>query len=142
MEKLKGTVTDLRRGKTVSYNPKTGTSTIHAAVFRLDGQLVKIVSNTPLVIAEGQQLVVVGRRRAKLFTAYAHQNLTTGHEGHEGWATRLVVTILVVTGALWLGSLMGGDYAVVFGATFIALGIAMAWRSLEVVQALVMLRRR
>jgi hypothetical protein len=141
MEKLKGTVAELRRGKTVSYNPRTGTSVIHAAVFRLDGQLVKIVSTTPLVIAEGQQLVVVGRRRAKLFTAYAHRNLTTGDEGHEGWATRLVVTILVVTGALWLGSLMGGDYAVVFGATFLALGIAMAWRSLEVVQALVMLRR-
>ncbi|WP_338765354.1 hypothetical protein [Massilia sp. METH4] len=141
MEKLRGTVSELRRGKTVSYNPSTGTSTIHAAVFRLDGQLVKIVSNAPLVIAEGQELVVVGRRRAKLFTAYAHRNLTTGQEGHEGWATRLVVTILVVTGALWLGSLMGGDYAVVFGATFVALGIAMAWRSLEVVQALVMLRR-
>ncbi|QBE65020.1 hypothetical protein [Pseudoduganella lutea] len=141
MEKLRGTVTELRRGKTVSHNPKTGTSVIHAAVFRLDGQLVKIVSAAPLVIAEGQELLVVGKRRAKLFTAYAHRNLTTGQEGHEGWATRLLVTILVVTGALWLGGMMGGDYGVVFGIVFLALGVAMAWRSLEVVQALVMLRR-
>ena len=141
MEKLKGTVTELRRGKSVSYNPKTGTSTIHAAVFRLDGQLVKIVSSTPLVIAEGQQMLVVGRRRAKVFAAYAHRNLSTGHEGHEGWATRLLVTILVVTAALWLASLMGGSYAAVAGIAFVALGFAMAWRSLEVVQALVMLRR-
>lgn len=142
MEKLQGTVAELRRGKTVSYNPKTGTSTIHAAVFRLDGQLVKIVSSTPLVIADGQQLVVAGRRRAKVFTAYAHRNLTTGDEGHEGWATRLLVTILVVTGALWLGSLMGGSYGAIVTVVFLALGFAMAWRSLEVVQALVMLRRR
>jgi hypothetical protein len=141
MEKLQGIVSELRRGKTVSYNPKTGTSVIHAAVFRLDGQLVKIVSASPLVIAEGQQLLVAGRRRAKVFTAYAHRNLTTGHEGHEGWATRLLVTILVVACALWLGSLMGGDYAVIVGIVFIALGFAMAWRSLEVVQAVVMLRR-
>ena len=141
MEKLRGTVTELRRGKTVSHNPKTGTSVIHAAVFRLDGQLVKIVSNAPLVITEGQELLVVGKRRAKLFTAYAHRNLTTGHEAHEGWATRLLVTILVVTCALWLGALMGGDYGTVFGLVFVALGFAMAWRSLEVIQALVMLRR-
>jgi hypothetical protein len=141
MEKLQGIVSELRRGKTVSYNPKTGTSVFHAAVFRLDGQLVKIVSASPLVIAEGQQLLVAGRRRAKVFTAYAHRNLTTGHEGHEGWATRLLVTILVVACALWLGSLMGGDYAVIVGIVFIALGFAMAWRSLEVVQAVVMLRR-
>jgi hypothetical protein len=102
---------------------------------------VKIVSSTPLVIADGQELLVVGRRRAKVFMAYAHRNLSTGHEGHEGWATRLLVTILVVTAALWLGSLMGGPYAMVSGIVFVALGFAMAWRSLEVVQALVMLRR-
>ncbi|HEX8604138.1 MAG TPA: hypothetical protein VF774_15940 [Pseudoduganella sp.] len=141
MEKLRGMVTELRRGKTVSHNPKTGTSVMHAAVFRLDGQLVKIVSSAPLVIAEGQELLVVGRRRAKVFAAYAHRNLSTGAEGHESWATRLVVTILVVTAALWLGGWLGGDYAVVFGITFIALGVAMAWRSLEVVQAIVMLKR-
>lgn len=141
MEKLRGTVTGLRRGKTVSHNPKTGTSVVHAAVFRLDGQLVKIVSSAPLVIAEGHELLVVGRRRAKLFTAYAHRNLSTGAEGHESWATRLVVTILVVMAALWLGGWMGGAYAIVFGTTFVALGVAMAWRSLEVVQAIVMLKR-
>lgn len=141
MEKLKGIVTELRRGKTVSYNPKTGTSTVHAAVFKLDGQLVKIVSGTPLVVAEGQEFIVVGRRRAKVFTAYAHRNVSTGAEGHESWATRLCVTIFVVTAALWLGALVGGSYAGVFGATFVALGVAMAWRSLEVVQAIVMLRR-
>ena len=141
MEKLQGTVTDLRRGKTVSYNPKTGTSIVHAAVFRLDGQLVKIVSTAPLHIADGQQVLVAGRRRPKLFTAYAHRNLTTGDEGHEGWATRLLVTIAVVTFALWLAGQMGGEYMAVFAIVFLAAGVAMAWRSFEVVQAILALRR-
>jgi hypothetical protein len=142
MEKLTGTVTDLRHGKTVSYNPKTGTSVVHAAVFRLDGQLVKIVSTQePLLLAEGQQLVVAGRRRGKLFIAYAHRNLATGAEGHEGWATRLVVTILVVTAALWLAAQLGGDYMAVFAIVFVAAGCAMAWRSIDVVLAILALRR-
>lgn len=141
METLRGTITDLRRGKSVSFNPKTGTSTVHAAVFRLDGQLVKIVSTEALHIAEGQEIVVAGRRRPKVFAAYAHRNVTTGAVGHEGWATRLLLTIGVVTAALWLASLMGGDYMAVFGLVFVAAGFAMAWRSLEVVQAIFMLRK-
>lgn len=140
MEKLRGTVAELRKGKTVSYNPKTGTSTVHAAVFRLDGQLVKIVSTEPVMIAEGHDMLVAGRRRGKLFVAYAHRNATTGVEGHEGWATRLLLTIGVVAIALWLSAQLGGNYLAVFLIVFLAAGVAMAWRSVEVVQAIVALR--
>ncbi len=140
MEKLRGTVSGLRKGKSVSYNPKTGTSTMHAAVFRLGDQLVKIVSTDPVVIAEGHDMLVAGRRRGKLFVAYAHRNATTGVEGHEGWATRLLLTIAVITVALWLSAQLGGRYLPVFVAVFLAVGAAMAWRSFEVVQAIAALR--
>ncbi|TWI62242.1 hypothetical protein IP91_04351 [Pseudoduganella lurida] len=140
MEKLTGTVTELRRGKTVSYNPKTGTSTVHAAVFRLDGRLVKIVSTDPVVIAEGHEMLVAGRQRGKVFAAQAHRNLSTRVEGHEGWATRLCVTIAVLTVALWLAAQIGGAYLPVFALVFLAAGVAMAWRSFEVMQAIAALR--
>ena len=76
---------------------------------------------------DGDEMLLSGTLRGdKLFIALAHRNLTRKVEGHEGWATRLLVTILVVTCALWLGALMGGDYGTVFGLVFLALGFAMA----------------
>ncbi len=144
MEQRRGIVTDLRHGKTVMYKKETGTSTLHAAVFKLGEQPCKIVANHPIVINDGDEMLLSGTLRGdKLFIALAHRNLTRKVEGHEGWATRLCLTVLLVAAGIWFATVMlGGGYALVLTLALLAAGVLMAGRSIQVILAIMALRRR
>ena len=142
MEQLRGVVSDLRHGKTVMYKKETGTSTLHAAVFRLGERQCKIVANHPIVIHDGDEMILSGAARGdNVFIALAHRNVTRRVEGHEGWATRLALTVVLVAAGIWLSSeILGGGYALVLAAVLLASGILMSWRSVQVLLSIVALR--
>lgn len=142
MERIQGVVSDLRLGKTVMYKKETGTSTLHAAVFKVGERQCKIVANHPIVIEEGDEVILSGAQRSdNLFIALAHRNVTRRVEGHEGWATRLVLTVLLVAAGIWLGAvLLGGSYALVLTVALLGSGVLMGWRSVQVVLSILALR--
>ena len=142
MEQLRGIVSDLRHGKTVMYKKETGTSTLHAAVFKLGEQPCKIVANHPIVINDGDEMILSGaHRNDKMFIALAHRNVTRRVEGHEGWATRLALTVVLVAAGIWLSTeLLGGGYALVLCAALLASGVLMSWRSVQVILSILALR--
>jgi hypothetical protein len=96
MEKVSGTVSNLRNTINVSGGGENNqVTTTHISIFQLTGRQIKAKSSEPLMINEGDKLIVAGSTQKGVLNSYAHKNLTTNIEGNEGWILRLIFGLIM-----------------------------------------------
>ncbi len=122
-EILKGTATAVRYTLQVSGN-NTLVSTRHYTLFRLGRTPVMFVSATPAAIAEGDQLIVAGRRKGQLLRADAYFNETTQLRGDAGRWRDFAGTLLFLGVAV--GALLGGLLLSLYAPEKLPLWLALA----------------
>lgn len=102
MENLSGVASEVRHSMSVSGEGEQQVRTTHIALLRLAGRLVRLSSEQPLRIRDGDRLAVAGRQRGDMFEGLAHDNLTTGARGDDGWISSIVIGVLIFCmGAMW-----------------------------------------
>lgn len=120
--------------------------TTHIALFQLGARAVKVSSSDPVVINDGDEVLVAGFARRGAFDALAYRNLSTSSEGDQGWLAVLILgSMLGVLGlGLFAQSFRGGNWWVlaVIGAILTASGSFFASRGVRVLAALSVLRRK
>ena len=152
MEHLNGVANDVRHSVSVSGEGEQQVRTTHIALLRLAGRLVRLSSGQPLRIRDGDRLAVAGHQRGDMFEALAHDNLTTGARGDDGWISSIVIGVLIFCmGAIWLDlsiQLVKNPAAGMarFGPLLVAAGsllggVVCALRSARVWRAVRLLRR-
>lgn len=103
MENVSGTASEVRHSVSVSGQGEQQVRSTHIVLLRLAGRTVRLSSERPLAIREGDTLAVVGDQRGDIFEALAHDNLTTGARGDRGWISSIVIGVLIFCmGAVWL----------------------------------------
>jgi hypothetical protein len=124
----------------------TSVQTTHITLFQLGSRAVKVSSSDPVVINEGDEVLVAGVTRGEAFDALAYRNLSTASEGDQGWLAALILGSML--GVLGLGllaqSFRGGNWWVlaIIGAILAAAGSYFALRGVRVLAALSVLRRK
>lgn len=148
MEKITGTVANLRNTVNVSGGENSSVTTIHIAIFQIAGRQIKAKSNEPPMINENDQVIVVGITKKGIFNALAHKNLTTSVEGNEGWILRLRLgAFLPCIGVAALSAFAGNSYSAysepiflrifpkIIGGVFVVFGIYNLYYGLQVRRA-------
>ena len=120
--------------------------TTHILLFQLGSHAVRLSSSDPVVINDGDEVLVAGFARRGAFDALAYRNVSTSSEGDQGWLAALILgTMLGVLGlGLFAQSFRGGNWWVlaVIGAILTAAGSFFASRGVRVLAALSVLRRK
>lgn len=80
---IEGIISGLDRTNHLSGGGETNASTSHISIFNLSGERVMLTTNSPAMIADGDNLKLVGVRNPGQFSAVVCKNLTTG------WVTPL-----------------------------------------------------
>ncbi|MDR3055155.1 MAG: hypothetical protein LBU53_07115 [Zoogloeaceae bacterium] len=93
MEKAKGFVSNIRNTVSVSGGGSE-TETTYISVFQIDSRLIEAKSEEPLMINDGDQVLVVGKTRGGVFNALAYKNISTHVEGNGGWIKKLICSVL------------------------------------------------
>ena len=99
---LEGQIANLERSMEVTGMSDGPTSTKQMAIFTLGTERVLLSSASPAMIANGDQVKVVGKITPGQFTAIACKNLTTGWTTtyqQQGLVRKLLVFLIVVTTA-------------------------------------------
>lgn len=93
MEILKGTVSGSRHTLTVTGGANdSGVSTKHHAIFKIGDVTVTYNSSSPMVISDGDRIVVAGKRKGRMIQALAYRNDTAGVKSNSGKWSSLGVT--------------------------------------------------
>lgn len=124
---------DTLRGVVSNLHTTTGGHPI--ATFTIDGAAVQISAALPSVIAEGDEVSVIGPRKSGILIAYAYRNHTQGAQGGARGRSILIyssvfilVTLIIGVGlhawnnadtALIIGVMVAG------GAAYLALALRM-----------------
>ena len=122
-EILKGTATGVRYTIQVSGR-EFGVSTRHYTIFRLGRAPVMFISATPAAIAEGDQLIVAGRRKGQMLRADAYINETTQLRGDAGRWINFAGMLLFL--GLAAGALLGGLLLSLYAPEKLPLWLALA----------------
>ena len=80
METIRGTVSSIRHSTEVSGNDNT-VSTTQVAVFDLSGQPVELKLTESIVLNNGDEVIVAGKRKRGLFRGLAYRNKTRRVDG-------------------------------------------------------------
>jgi hypothetical protein len=99
----------------------TGITTKHHAIFSLDdGMTVMFASGGPAVIRDGDQVVVVGRKKGRLMKCDAYWNITAHVRGNAGrWGSLAVALFGLMFGVAILSVLFWPIYLIGFPLGFI-----------------------
>jgi ACR3 family arsenite efflux pump ArsB len=155
MKTISGTISNLRHTINVSGGGEDySVRTTHISLFQIDRQAIKVQSTQPLMINEGDNMIVVGPIKKGVLHGLAHKNLTTSVEDHEGWIAQLIIGILIPCIAIFMlhmfTSLTQGASKEVdmftimsnlFAVIFFAFGIYSIFSGVRVLQALGQLRK-
>ena len=147
MEILEGRASRVTRSIDVgSGHGDASVHTTHITLFQLGSRAVKVSSSDPVVINDGDDVLVAGIARRDAFDALAYRNLSTSSEGDQGWLAALILgTMLGVLGlGLFAQSFRGGNWWVlaIIGAILTATSSFFASRGVRVLAALSVLRRK
>lgn len=130
----------------------TGTesvSTHHIAVFELDGVAVQMTAGRPLVLEDGDQVVVAGKNKGGVLMGYACNNLSRKIVDRSGWTASLIVGLVFsivglggiinnvapLYGAMTINSLKGPLAWAAFFLIFAVSGARSARRALQILKA-------
>ena len=122
-------------------------STTHLALFQLGSRMIRVSSDVPVMIGEGDQVLVVGVPHRGALEALAYRNLSTSAEGDQGWLAALVLGIalgvigLIIVSMSFRPAPSPPVILAVVGAVFVPAGFYFAYRGMRVLAALTVLRR-
>jgi hypothetical protein len=144
MDSLRGPVCDVRHSASVSGGADQTVTTTHIAIFRINGQLVRASANEPLLIRDGDELVVVGAGTAGVFRALAYHNRTTGVRGSDGWLVRMLFGALFCLVGLWMAGQVataaGSALLLAVAAVLVGISALTALRGMRILSAVKRLR--
>ncbi len=120
----------MRRGQVQKVRFSTHTtghddsvSTHHIASFELDGMAVQVVAGRPLMMENGDEVVVAGKIRRGVLMGVACNNLSRKILDHRGWMVSLLVGVVFILvglvgtiGAALEHSPIGAAFFLVFAA--------------------------
>jgi hypothetical protein len=135
-----GTACNVRSTVSVSGGGEdSAVITTHITVFQVDGVPVRAKAREPVMVTEGDKVLVAGYARSGVLNALAYRNLTTFAEGNEGWGKLLVFgTIFPLVGVVAFGAFSDsffGGVPLLVGGIFIAVGGYALYRAVRVLQA-------
>ncbi|MCD8553339.1 hypothetical protein [Seleniivibrio sp.] len=94
METIRGKAEKIRN--TVSVNSGGQNSTVttsHIALFQITGKQIKVISGEPIMIEEGDEVVLAGNQKNGVFNAIAYKNTTTGAIGNQPYLSYFIIGI-------------------------------------------------
>lgn len=97
METLQGAVRNLRHTIEVEGGGhNTSSTTKHIAVFDLNGAPVRLAASEPIILNQGEIVIVAGERSGGVFQAYAYYNQTRQVYGQDAYRLHLLLGPVVV----------------------------------------------
>lgn len=102
METLRGTAEKVRNTVSVSGggDRNSTVTTTHIALFQINNRQIKVSSTEPVLIEEGDEVVIAGSVRRGLFEALAYRNVTTGITGNQAYVVNLILGIIFPAAAV------------------------------------------
>jgi hypothetical protein len=120
--------------------------TTHICLLMLNGRQVRLKSGQPVMINEGDRIVVAGDGAQGLFKGLAYRNLSTQAAGDEGWIAQSVGGVVFGGGGLLALARFSdagfGSMPQLVASAFFAVGAYLLWRGWRVRQACLLLRRQ
>ena len=120
--------------------------TTHICLLMLNGRQVRLKSGLPVMINEGDRIVVAGDGAQGLFKGLAYRNLSTQAVGDEGWIAQSVGGVVFGGGSLLALARFSdagfGPMPQLVASAFFAVGAYLLWRGWRVRQACLLLRRQ
>lgn len=103
MDRLKGHAASVRNTVSISGGNETEVSTMHIAIFQVGDKQVTLKSKEPVLINEGNEVVLAGTDKSGVFNALAYKNCVTGAEGNAGWFGRMLFGLFfpIVSVVVW-----------------------------------------
>lgn len=148
MQLLSGVATQVRN--TLDVRSLDGDNnhvvTTHICLLILNGRQVRLKSGQPLLINEGDHIVVAGDGEQGLFKGLAYRNLSTQVAGNEGWVAQSLGGVVFAGASLlaWahFSDASFGPMPQIVATLFLAVGAYLLWRGWRVRQACLLLRRQ
>lgn len=136
---------ELRRGQVQKVRFSTHTTgyddsvtTHHIAAFELDGIAVQVTAGRPLMMENGDKVIVAGKTRRGVLMGVACNNLSRKILDHRGWVVSLLVGVLFILVGL-IGAITAAIEHSSMGAAFFlifaALGAGAAHGSMQTLRA-------
>ena len=103
MDRLKGQAASVRNTVSISGGNESEVSTTHIAMFQIGDKQVTLKSKEPVLINEGNEVVLAGTNGSSVFKALAYKNCATGAEGNAGWFGRMLFGLFfpIVSVIVW-----------------------------------------
>jgi hypothetical protein len=140
MTTLQGIAIKVRNTLDVSSSggENSQTSTTHISVFQLNAQPVQVLADSPVMIDEGDTVLVAGQVKNGGFKAFAYQNVTTGVHDSAGWILNVFIgSLFAIGGLLACVSIFGSDWGpVILGLPFLLIGSYAAHGGFSVLSAI------
>lgn len=139
METLKGRVSNIKRdvdvvGPDYSGDSYTSGSTTDVTKFVLAGRSILFKSSRPTydAIAEGDELIVAGKAKNKVFHAIAYKNVTknlSSYEGRRATVRLIGITVIVVGLVFGVALFFTGNSAMplLFSLPFLLAGVVLLY---------------
>jgi hypothetical protein len=100
MKTLRGKISHLRASIDVSGGGNdSALVTTHIHIFRIDGTPVKVESREPLMIDDGDTVVLAGSSQGAVFRGLAYKNESSGAGGDAGASFRMWSGLAALAGA-------------------------------------------
>lgn len=115
-------------------------TTTHISIFQINEKPIKAESTEPLMINEGDEVLVAGSISKGIFNGLAYKNLTTHAEGNEGWLLMLFFGIVFPIVGLFCVMFLDIFFKII-GSVFLGAGIYALLRGIRVMQATNALRQ-
>ncbi len=129
MDRLKGQAASVRNTVSISGGNESEVSTTHIAMFQIGDKQVTLKSKEPVLINEGNEVVLAGTDKSGVFNALAYKNCATGAEGNAGWFGRMLFGLFfpIVSVIVWR-TFPGDSFSLIpklFAAMFLCSGLYM-----------------
>ncbi len=146
MEKIKGIASQVRNTISVSGGGNNSSvTTTHIAIFQIEGRQIQCKSSEPILINEGDMVMVASKTGSGILNGYAYMNLNTRAVGNEGWVLMLFFGVLFPAVSVAVFSIFSdpffGVLPKVIGGIFLVVGLGMFYRGIRVLQAVRVLKK-
>jgi hypothetical protein len=109
METTRGTAEKIRNTVSVSGGGKdANVTTSHITLFQINGKQMKVTSSEPVMIEEGDEVLLAGSERNGVFNAIAYKNITTGARGNTAYLSHLIIGVVFPAAAIFFFTTFAG----------------------------------
>ncbi len=111
METIRGAAEKIRNTVSVSGGGKdTNVTTSHISLFQINGKQIKVTSGEPVMIEEGDEVLLAGGEKNGVFNAVAYRNITTGARGSTPYLSHLIIGIVFPVFSIFFFTAFSGSF--------------------------------